>query len=369
MAGPSPHEVTAATFDLGPGTAAEVRSFLAETTRLDPMRAAEAALLVTEVVANAYRHGAAEEIEVTVAPHPPSIRVAVAHPSRGPLGEVEPGFGLTLLEALAKSWGHRYRDGELEVWFEVRAPGASVVPDRLTDEDLLARMEEDPLYGEELVRRHQDLALSIARRFRGKGIATPDLEQAALVGLLKAVRRYDPARGDLASYAAVTISGEMKRLLRDRAWSVRVPRSLQERALEVGRATQRLTQALGRPPRLSELAEELGLGEEEVAEAISVRLAYSSSSLDAPAEETGLTLLDRVAEIDEGLADVEHRGVVDEALLMLPERERLIVYLRFYQGMTQSEIAEVVGVSQMHVSRLLTRSLAELRQALADTGH
>lgn len=358
--------IKSASFRLDPDAPRQVRAFLSEAARLDSIRAAEAALLATELVSNALKHARVDEVEVSVERRDPAVRITVSHQAESPLGEVERGFGLTLVEAVGRSWGHAYEDGRLRVWFEVRSPGVARVPLDLSDGELVARISDDPMYAEALVERHRELALSIARRYRGKGISLSDLEQVAMMALVRAVHRFDPARGDLESYAAVTISGEMKRALRDRAWSVRIPRTLQERALEVGKAAQGMTQALGRAPRLSELAEALDLTEEEVAEALSARHAFSASSLDAPDETTGLPALDRLAEIDDQLAEVEHRGVVLDALERLPERQRLIVLLRFYRGMTQTEIAEVVGISQMHVSRLLARSLAELREILAD---
>jgi RNA polymerase sigma-B factor len=214
------------------------------------------------------------------------------------------------------------------------------------------------------VRRHTDLAASISRRYRGKGIDDDDLLQVANMALLKAIQRFDPTLGALRPYAASTISGELKRLLRDRGWSVRVPRSLQERSLEVGRTADQLAQILNRAPEPSELAAELEWSEEEVVEAMGARKAYASSSMDKPADITGVTLLDRLEDEDIGLLMADDRMLVEEAMANLPERQQLILRLRFNDDMTQSEIAEEVGISQMHVSRLLSKALGALKEAI-----
>jgi RNA polymerase sigma-B factor len=358
-------------FHLHPGSGSEIRAYLAETIRLDSMRAAEVALIATELVTNAIQHGDADEVEVSVEVKGLSVRVAVGHPSPAPLGEVRKGFGLRIVESLARAWGTEYQDGVLTVWFETRTPGAvSLSPAELDDDELVARIDEDPVFAEELIKRYQPLALSIARRYRGKGIQEDDLDQVALMALLRAIHRYDPSRGALRSFASVTVSGELKRQLRDRGWSVHVPRGLQERSMTVTRSTQDLTQKLGRVPSISEIAEDLGLSSEEVSEAMSVVHGYRALSLDAPTMDStdsdgGPSLLDMLGELDGTLSGAATRTSLEEAMQSLPERERLIVYLRFYEDMTQSQIAEVVGVSQMQVSRLLARSLSELSDLLS----
>ncbi len=358
--------IEARAFPARPESAARVRAFLAEATRLDSMRAAEASLLATELIANAVQHADAEFVEVSVERRGLALRIGVAHPAGGPLGEVSPGFGLHLVETLSRAWGSEFADGRLTVWYEVRTPGAvSLTPSELDDQTLLERAAEDPAYSEELVRRFEPLARSIARRYRGKGIGDDDLDQVALIALMKAVHRYDPDRGEIKSFAAVTISGELKRQLRDRGWSVRVPRGLQELAMEVSRTVQELTQSSGSTPRLSDLAEALDLEEAEVAEALSVGHGYRALSLDEPDADTGTTLADLLGESDPILGVMTSRAAIDDALRSLPERERTIVYLRFYEDMTQSQIAERVGVSQMQVSRLLTRSLSDLADILS----
>ena len=347
-------------FRLRPECAGQVRAFVTANARLDSMRQMEAALLVTEVVANSLRHGESDWVEVSVINQERTVRVTVTEDAQGPLDKPSPGLGFKLLEALSQSWGTEHDDSKLTFWFTVRSPGAvSVVPENLTDEELLSRVHDDPYSREELVRRYQPIASSIARRYRGKGISDEDLHQVALIALMKAIHRYDATRGELRSFAAVTISGELKRQLRDQGWSVHVPRGLQERAIAVGSAIDRMTQVSGRVPRISELAEALHLEEEDVAEAISVAHGYRAISLDSDRDDQ-IAPMELLGEVDASLAATATRTSVQEALTSLPERERLIVYLRFFEDMTQSQIAEAMGISQMHVSRLLSKSMDEL---------
>lgn len=346
-----------------PGSAIEARRFLRDQATLDSMRHAEADLLVTELIANVIKHSPdADDLSVSLdTDQTRELVVTVSHPHPGPIESPEPGAGFTLLERLAKSWGHTHRDGELSVWFTVRTPGTTAIPGELVDEDLFARMADDPAaYSDELVRRHTDLADSIARRYRGKGVDEEDLRQVAHMALLKAIQRYDPSAGSIRPYAAATISGEMKKMLRDRGWSVRVPRSLQERALEVATAAEAMAQSLGRPPEPHELASKLDLAEGDVVEALQARQAYTSSSMDARSDDTGRRLLDRLEDEDFRLDSAEDRLVVEEAIARLPKRKQTILHLRFYEDLTQSDIAEAIGVSQMHVSRLLRSAIAEL---------
>jgi RNA polymerase sigma-B factor len=181
------------------------------------------------------------------------------------------------------------------------------------------------------------------------------------MALLKSIQRFDGRRGDLGPYAAATISGEMKKTLRDRAWSVRVGRSLQERSLGTAKVEDDLAQKLGREPEPAEIADAMGLGVEDVAAAIEARSAYRSRSIDDESPTTGDTLMSRLGELDDRLLDIENRVLLQEGLEALSELQRLILNLRFEEDLTQSEIAERLGISQMHVSRLLARSLAALR--------
>lgn len=231
-------------------------------------------------------------------------------------------------------------------------------------DELWKARDEDVEARDELVRHFHSVIGPLASRFRGRGESIEDLEQVASIGLVKAVDRFDPERGvKFTTYATATILGELKRYLRDKAWSLRVPRSLQERSVAVHSAAPRLAQRLGRSPTIAELASELDLDEDDVIEAMDVGSAYTAASLDAPiGDEAGAAeVIDRVAVEDETLAMMAQWTDVAEAIRELPERERHILFLRFFEGRTQSEIAEIVGVSQMHVSRLLSRSLELVR--------
>lgn len=214
------------------------------------------------------------------------------------------------------------------------------------------------------------LAQHLAHRFSGRGEPVEDLIQTATVGLIKAVDKYDPMRGvEFAAYAVPTIVGEIKRHFRDRTWDVRVPRRLQELRLVIGEAAGTLAQQLGRSPTVADLAAHLKLTEEEVIEGLEGARAYHAVSLQTPAPtgDRGTELGDLLGSEDGALELAELRVALAPALATLNEREQRILLMRFYGNMTQSQIAERVGISQMHVSRLLARALATLRLELAGT--
>ena len=219
----------------------------------------------------------------------------------------------------------------------------------------------------ELIEAHKALASHLARRFANRGEPFDDLLQVVYLGMLKAVERFDPDRGlEFSTFATATVDGELKRHFRDKTWSVRVPRRPQELHLRLSNTISELSQRLTRPPKVGEVAAELGVSEEEVLEAMEVGGAYRSSSLDARSSDgqESSTLDRRLGSVDTGFDLAEHRVLLDRVLADLPERERVIVELRFFHDMTQTEIADEVGISQMHVSRLLTRTLMQLREML-----
>jgi RNA polymerase sigma-B factor len=219
----------------------------------------------------------------------------------------------------------------------------------------------------ELIEAHRSLASHLARRFANRGEPFDDLLQVAYLGMLKAVERFDPDRGlEFSTFATATVEGELKRHFRDKTWSIRVPRRPQELHLRLGTAINELSQRLKRPPRVSELASELGVSDDDILEAMEVGGAYRSASLDARPNDGGesMTLESRLGANDTGFDLAEHRVVLERLLDDLPERERMIVRLRFFEDMTQTEIANEVGISQMHVSRLLARTLVQLRERL-----
>ncbi len=202
-----------------------------------------------------------------------------------------------------------------------------------------------------------------------RGEPLDDLLQVGTIGLIKSVDRFDDQRGvEFSTYATPTILGEIKRYFRDKGWAIRVPRRLQELRMSISSVTGDMSQNLGRSPTPREIAEKLGVSVEEVMEGIESANAYSTLSLDAgdTAEEGGNSMLDSLGTDDEGLANVEIRASVKPLIEQLPPRERRILLLRFFRGMTQSQIAQEIGVSQMHVSRLLNRTLAQLRTSMRD---
>jgi RNA polymerase sigma-B factor len=217
-----------------------------------------------------------------------------------------------------------------------------------------------------LIERFMPLARSLARRYDRSSEPFEDLLQVASLGLVKAVNRFDVERGHaFASFAVPTILGELRRYFRDCGWAVHVPRGPQERALKVEEAQERLTGATGRPPTVGQIAEYLELSTEEVLGAMLAGQAYDALSLDAPRPSPGggepITYGDSIGATDERFDLVEADATIAGALRHLPERERLVLHLRFVEDLTQTEIAARVGVSQMQVSRLLRRSIEQLR--------
>ena len=225
-------------------------------------------------------------------------------------------------------------------------------------------------YREQLVEQFVGLVEFLARRFRNRGESLDDLVQVGMIGLLKAIDRFDLEREvEFSTYATPTIVGELKRHFRDKGWAVRVPRRLQELHLEITKVVSRLGQTHGRSPTVNEIAQATGLSEEEVLEGLEIAHAYNFASLDAPidSDEEGRTsFADQLGGEDESLENLEYRASLAPEMEKLPERERKILFYRFYRGMTQSEIAERLGISQMHVSRLLNRTLVQLRDALEE---
>ena len=240
---------------------------------------------------------------------------------------------------------------------------------RREDEDALFaryRREGDSAAREQLLERYLPLAQHLARRYRGRA-ERDDLEQVASLGLLKALDRFDPDRGiAFSSFAVPTVLGELKRYFRDRGWAVRVPRELQELKLRLDGLTQELTGELGRSPTATELADRAGDSVEHVLEALAARTAHFPDSLHQPLTEDGGEAIEFLPDPAEpGYEHVENAAVVDGLLGTLPERERLILHLRFDHDLTQAEIGRRLGLSQMHVSRLLRRAIETLQATAA----
>ncbi|MGI8522425.1 MAG: RNA polymerase sigma factor SigF [Nocardioides sp.] len=232
-----------------------------------------------------------------------------------------------------------------------------------TDEDQQAARED-------LVHLHLPLVEHCARRFRNRGEQFEDLVQVGTIGLIKSIDRFDLERGvEFSTYATPTIIGEIKRHFRDKGWAIRVPRRLQELRMQISAATAELTQSLGRSPTPRELAHQIGCTLEEIIEGIESSNAYSTLSLDAGdgSDEGGASMLDLIGVDDVNLEQVEVRESIKPLLEALDPREKKILLLRFFKNQTQTQIAEEIGVSQMHVSRLLSRTLDQLRVALEES--
>jgi RNA polymerase sigma-B factor len=223
-----------------------------------------------------------------------------------------------------------------------------------------------------LVTLHLPLVEHCARRFRNRGEPFEDLVQVGTIGLIKSIDRFDLDRGvEFSTYATPTIIGEIKRYFRDKGWAIRVPRRLQELRMQISSATADLTQTLGRSPTPRELADLIGCSVEDIIEGIESGNAYSTLSLDATddsGDDNGSSMLELMGLDDEELEHIEIRESLKPLLEALPSREKRILLLRFFKNKTQSEIAEEIGVSQMHVSRLLTRTLAQLRTSMQESG-
>ncbi len=225
---------------------------------------------------------------------------------------------------------------------------------------------------EKLVMSHLNLVRFLANKFKNRGEPIDDLMQVGYLGLLKAIDRFDPARGlEFTTYATPTIMGEIKRHFRDKGWSVRVPRRLQELSAKVNQATDELTTELQRSPTVEEIARYLDVTVDEVLEAMESSSAYSSVPLEAPGSsdsDDAPSVLDRYASEDSELAFTDDRLVIEEALAGFSPREREVIELRFVKGMTQIEIAQKLGISQVQVSRLLRRTLKKIQDKIDPEG-
>ena len=238
----------------------------------------------------------------------------------------------------------------------------------MSEDELRARFRElrtggDPTLRDALITEFTGLAAYFARRYDRRGVPREDLHQVAMIGLVNAVDRFDPEMETrFVSFAGRTIDGEIKRYFRDRTWSVRMPRRLQELHLQVRHTAEELSHSLGRPPTVAELAQEVGVDLDDVIAALDAGNAYRAESLDRPAPGDDDRRQQLAAtDADASFAAVEHRSLVADLLASLPERERRILELRFFGELSQSEIAEQLGISQMHVSRLLRRTVERLR--------
>ena len=247
-------------------------------------------------------------------------------------------------------------------------------PKTMSERDLLVlvRDHKDAAAREELITRYLPLVRSLARRFASRGQPVEDLIQVGSIGLIKAIDRFDLERGvELSTYATPTVLGEIKRYFRDKGWAVKVPRALQDLNVRLNRVTESLTVELRRSPTIGELAAATGASEEDVVEALESGRAYSSVSIfsgGGPDEDESVGLLDCLGVEEEAYEVFEQRRVLAPAMERLDPRERLILHLRFFEGMTQTQVAARIGISQMHVSRLIRRSIENLREYMTEKG-
>ena len=246
---------------------------------------------------------------------------------------------------------------------------ASAPSSQLDDRELLRRyhVDGDRSARELLVQRHLPLVRALARRYAGRGESLEDIEQVGAIGLIKAIDRYELSREvALTTYATPNVVGEIKRHFRDKGWAIRIPRGLQELNAKMSSTIERLTAKLGHSPSIAEIAEELQTTPEQVLEAMEAGSAYAPVSLSAgPSGEGELDPMETIGTEDANFERSEQRASLEPALEMLPDREREILRMRFEDGLTQTQIAEQVGVSQMHVSRLIRKSLARMRAELS----
>jgi RNA polymerase sigma-B factor len=256
-----------------------------------------------------------------------------------------------------------------------KVPGRAILESPLTtlsEYELLTRVRNqgDKLAREELITRYLPLVRSLARRFMSRGQPLEDLIQVGSIGLIKAIDRFDLERGvELSTYATPTILGEIKRYFRDKGWAVKVPRALQDLNVRLNRVIEHMTVDLQRSPTISELATAAQVSEEEVVEALESGRAYSSVSIfsgGSGEDEESLELLDCLGQEEQAYDLFEQRRVLAPAMERLDPRERLILHLRFFEGMTQTQVAARIGISQMHVSRLIRKSIDSLRETMME---
>jgi len=239
--------------------------------------------------------------------------------------------------------------------------------------ELFAKYQKghDPQVREELILAHMNLVRYLARKFANRGEPLEDLIQVGMIGLINAIDRFDPSRGiRFATYATPTIMGEIRRYFRDRGWAVKVPRRLQELNMAANKAIDELTQKLDRPPTVRELADQLQVSEPEALEAMELGDLYELPSLDSElggdSDESRTKLSDYVGQVDEEIERFERRSRLTEALQQLTPRERKIIQMRFFDNMSQTQVAQKLDISQMHVSRLQQRALAKLRESVRE---
>ncbi len=327
-------------------------------TEVPTSRAVDAGLLISEVVTLLLDDSDGPTVRLEES----ARRVRVTTVGAGDGARDVDEMAATLLDRLSDGWD---LDGR-SLWFEIETLRRLALT-HVSDEELFPLVGTDPEARDELFNRYAGWAASVANRYRRQGSHYEDVGQAASIGLLSAIDRFDPEYGvKFTTYARKTIIGTLKRYLRDTTWSVRVPRSLSDASVEIKRAGAELEQKLGRAPTPDELAAMLGRSVEEVEMAQEASLAYNAKSVDAPVsadDEASLLLVLGSDDEQFDLADIWYS--LEPLISDLDPQEQEVLFLRFFEDMTQTDIAEVVGVSQMQVSRLISRALERLHQQLA----
>jgi RNA polymerase sigma-B factor len=329
-------------------------------TEAPSSRSVDAALMASELVTAMVEDGAT--LWVRLEEQGRRVRITVRSDS---------GFDSTteqivtrILDRLSDEWSIESDS----MWFELEVIRRQSLS-HLSDEELFALLPADRDARDELFTRYEGWASSVANKYRRRGAHYDDIGQAASIALVNAIDRFDPEYGaKFTTYARKTIIGTLKRYLRDSTWSVRVPRSLSDASVEMNRTRAELTQRFGRSPTAAELAEALGRPLDEIHDALEAAQAYNARSVDAPAGDDEQSTLLSLMGADDGQFDLADIWYSLEPLISdLSDREQEVLYLRYFDDMTQTEIAEVIGVSQMQVSRIISRSLENLRESLDPT--
>ena len=353
--------------DPGPGAPLQARAWLGVVYGLRGPAAIDVEVTTSELVLWAIEEcDLSEDDCITVsADRPPgAIHIEVSVPAVGGEPPDLPPFSAEVLESRTAVWGRTIEGGSLTVWFEVTVPSARWELEVADDRDLIEQMGVDSRAGAELAERYGPLIRRFIARYRRSGLDPDDLYQVGQEALLGAATRFDPSRGTFERYASRTISGTLKKHLRDRGWSVRPPRGLQELVLELRAVEQQLEQRLGRVPTIAEIADESGRTPGEITRARQAAGAFDSDSLDVPLDPDVAGVRIDLGRLDESMARAARWAVVDSAMSALPDREREIVRLRYFEDLSQRQIADRVGVSQMHVSRLLHSSIDDMRASV-----
>lgn len=331
------------------------RLVMALVDRGPAIKAVDASLLASELVTAASRVGGMIAVEVERTPATARVEVEI---DGGPdLDELT----RTIFDRIADRWG-----AGPPPWFEIDLIRRARLYDEPEDA-LWEQVTDNRAARDEIFARYEGFAGAIARRYRRSGEGS-DLDQVAYMALVAAIDRFDPGRGvKFSTFAGKTISGELKKYLRDTAWAMKVPRSLKESVLLVTKERNRLTQELGRSPSIDEVAETTGLSSQEVDEAMEAGQAFGAMSLDAPLGEDSTTpVKETIGGEDETLADAEQWWMIEPVLDRLSERDQQVLHMRFFEDMSQSEIAEVIGVSQMQVSRILSSIFDQIKSEVVE---